>query len=88
MIALKIFIQQQNKSTTMRFNQDCSCMEVCKQIREKFAEGGADHGLFRPAVPGKNPAQWLRMEKTLQFYDLQSNVCFPSLFLSPTNRRY
>jgi hypothetical protein len=79
MIAIKVFIPAQNKSTAMRFNQDCSLMEVCKQIREKFNEGGADHGIFRPAVPGRNPAQWLKMEKTLQFYDLQSNVCLAPL---------
>ena len=72
MLSLKIFIQTQQKNTTMRFNQDMSVAEVCKQIREKFAEGGADHGLFQPTVPGKNPARWLKPERTLQYYDLQS----------------
>lgn len=41
--------------------------------------GGIDHGLFLPHVEGKYSARWLRDDKTLQFYDLQTvltSICF------------
>ena len=40
-------------------------------------EGGEDHGLFQPAGEGKRGARWLRMDRTLQYYDLKINVCLP-----------
>jgi hypothetical protein len=47
--------------------------EVIREAREKFAEGGQDHGIFRPASKGIK-AGWLKPNHTLKFYDIQTGV--------------
>jgi len=69
-LSLKINLVTINLTKTMRFNADLSISEVCKDIREKTNAGGGDHGLFQ-AVP---KPRWLRPEKTLKYYDIQSGM--------------
>lgn len=62
---------------TMRFTPNMSVSECCKQIAEKAGlESTLDRGLFQAAVDGKTNARWLKMNRTLQYYDLNSNVSF------------
>jgi talin len=51
-----------------------SIHEVIAEIREKANMGGADHGIFQPAQAGNPKARWLRSDKTLRFYDIQSGM--------------
>src|SRR3989338_6378279 len=51
-----------------------SIHEVIAEIREKTSMGGADHGIFQPAQSGNPKARWLRSDKTLRFYDIQSGM--------------
>eukprot|EP01088_Endostelium_zonatum_P017435 TRINITY_DN513_c0_g3_i3.p1 TRINITY_DN513_c0_g3~~TRINITY_DN513_c0_g3_i3.p1 ORF type:complete len:1705 (-),score=540.74 TRINITY_DN513_c0_g3_i3:2315-7429(-) len=67
-LSLKINLVSIGLTKTMRFNADQSISEVCKDIREKTTSGGGDHGLFQ-ALP---KPRWLKPEKTLKYYDLQS----------------
>jgi len=67
-LSLKINLVTLNLTKTLRFNADLSISEVCKDIREKTSSGGTDHGLFQ-ATP---KPRWLKPEKTLKYYDLQS----------------
>jgi len=51
-----------------------SCHEVCKQIQEKVSQGGADHALLQPATENEDGyGRWLRMDRTLAFYDIKNN---------------
>ncbi len=72
-LPLKIKIQKTNQTKVLKFAPTMSVAECLKSVQEKGVEGGADHGLFQPAGP-KNPARWLRNDRTLQYYDLQPNV--------------
>jgi len=73
-LSLKVFMVQANKTTTMRFNGEMSVAEATKSIREKTGEGGADHGIFLPPIPGKTTGRWLKDDRTLQYYDLTSGT--------------
>lgn len=65
----------------MKFAPTMSVSECLAQVKEKFGEGGEDHGLFQPAEEGKRAARWLRPEKTLMYYDLRLNVCISVTFV-------
>ncbi|KYR00680.1 filopodin [Tieghemostelium lacteum] len=71
-LSLKISIVASNTVKTLRFAPDQSVNEVIQHIKEKTGEGGEDHGLFTPFIDGKQSARWLLPEKTLQFYDINS----------------
>ena len=73
-VSLKIFMVSKGVTKTMRFPSDMSISEVVVTIREKTQEGGADHGMFQPTVPGKSTGRWLQPDRTIQFYDLFSGV--------------
>jgi hypothetical protein len=73
-LTLKIHMVKNDQSRAMKFAPTMSVSECLGQIKEKFNEGGEDHGLFQPGEEGKRNARWLRAEKTLQFYDLRLNV--------------
>jgi hypothetical protein len=60
-----------------------SVHEACKTVIEKLADGGGssggkDHGIFKPLTEdsGTKGGKWLKPEKTLDFYDLKSNVLY------------
>jgi hypothetical protein len=75
-LSLKISIVNVDTSgqqKTMRFMNDMSIAEVCKEIQAKTGIGGPDHGLFQPASE-KQPARWLKENKTLQSYGLLNMV--------------
>eukprot|EP01114_Cavostelium_apophysatum_P007404 TRINITY_DN194_c0_g1_i3.p1 TRINITY_DN194_c0_g1~~TRINITY_DN194_c0_g1_i3.p1 ORF type:complete len:2578 (-),score=946.84 TRINITY_DN194_c0_g1_i3:69-7802(-) len=73
-MSLPLKVKIRNLTKTMNFAGNMSIAECCKHIREKIGEeGGQDHGLFQPAVVGRNGARWLKMDRTLQYYDLQPN---------------
>lgn len=77
MLSVKIVILQLGQTTMMRFNRECSLMDVCKQIHQKYfgETGGADHAIFRPSVAGKGSGEWLKMERTLMHYSVENQVC-------------
>lgn len=58
---------------------------ITNQWNLQTGEGGEDHGLFQPAGEGKRGARWLRMDRTLQYYDLKINVCSYLLFCTITS---
>ena len=61
--------------SVFRFAENMSIAEAIKLIQEKTAIGGKDHGLFKPSHQNeKTMGQWMRMDKTLEFYDLYPNV--------------
>lgn len=72
-LPLKVNVVRTNQSKTLRFGPTMSVSEVCRQIKEKTGEGGEDHGLFQAGIEGKRPSRWLRMDRTLQYYDLRAN---------------
>ena len=72
-LPLKVKIAKTGQTKVLKFAPNMSVAECCKNLLEKGVEGGQDHGLFQPAGP-KNPARWLRNDRTLMFYDLQPNV--------------
>ena len=53
-----------------------SVHEACKVIQEKTQIGGKDHGLFEPSPPNDTSScgRWLKPERTLEYYDLKTNV--------------
>ena len=71
----KIFFVNSGVTKSLRFSQDMSIAECVYFIREKTQEGGPDHGLFQPAVPGKAHGRWLSEDRTLMYYDIFSGVC-------------
>jgi len=70
---LKINMVGMGTVKTLRFSPDMSIQEVCTHIFEKTNEGGADHGLYQPNIEGKQTAKWLSMEKTLAYYDINTD---------------
>src|SRR5262249_19350184 len=58
-----------------RFNTDQTFVEVIKSVKEKtgFADGIKELGVYQPA-DGMRPGRWLRLDKTLAYYDLKNNV--------------
>jgi talin len=87
-ISLKVNMRSIGNTKTMRFVGEMSISEVAKEIREKVPNaGGNDHSIFQPGTVTQKP-RWLRVEKTLRFYDLQSGVTItldppypPNLFI-------
>ena len=59
----------------MKFAPSMTVGETLSQIGEKISQEIDDFGLFQPAISGKRTARWLRSDRTLQFYDLRTNVC-------------
>jgi talin len=72
-LTLKIQIVRTNTLKAIKFAPTMSVSEACATIQEKTSEGGEDHGLFQPAGEAKRGARWLRMDRTLQYYDLKTN---------------
>eukprot|EP01113_Clastostelium_recurvatum_P020003 TRINITY_DN236_c0_g1_i4.p1 TRINITY_DN236_c0_g1~~TRINITY_DN236_c0_g1_i4.p1 ORF type:complete len:2591 (+),score=1077.50 TRINITY_DN236_c0_g1_i4:231-8003(+) len=72
-LTLKIQMVRLNQQKSMKFAPTMSVSEVIGQIKEKTNEGGDDHGLFQPGLEGKRPSRWLRLDRTLQYYDLKMN---------------
>jgi hypothetical protein len=71
-LALKINLADEGRQKTMRFTQDMTVGEVCKEVFEKTGVGGPDHGLFQAA--GESGGRWLVPSKVLVFYQIQNNV--------------
>ncbi len=78
-LSLRIFVQANNTTKTMRFGSDMSVAEVLREISEKSGvEGGKDHGLFSP--PNRENGKkgfWLSRNRALRFYAIQNNVRAP-----------
>eukprot|EP01132_Coremiostelium_polycephalum_P006635 gene6635-8208_t len=72
-LTLKINIVRDKQVKAMKFAPTMFVSEVCNQVREKINDTGDDHGLFQPGIDGKRPSRWLKMDKTLQYYDLKMN---------------
>lgn len=73
-VSLKVNLRSIGTTKTMRFVGEMSVSEMAKEIRDKVPNaGGSDHGIFQPGTITQKP-RWLRIEKTLRFYDLQSGV--------------
>ncbi|EGG16302.1 talinB [Cavenderia fasciculata] len=72
-LTLKIKIVRDNQVKAMKFAPTMFVHEACQQIRERINDTGDDHGLFQPGVEGKRPSRWLKMDKSLQSYDLKMN---------------
>ena len=74
-LSLKVWLEQENVVKTMKFGQAMSIAEVQKEIRERTESGGMDHGIFLPGDEEKGePGIWLRGDKVLGFYDVQSGA--------------
>ena len=73
-LSLKVYIVSTGQMKTMRFMQDLSVSEVAAEIRDKHSVGGPDHGIFQPEQKGVSIGRWLQADRTLQYYDLQSNT--------------
>ncbi|GAM16912.1 hypothetical protein SAMD00019534_000870 [Acytostelium subglobosum LB1] len=72
-LTLKIRIVKDGSVKAMKFAPTMFVHEACAQIRERINDSGEDHGLFQPGIEGKRPSRWLKMDKTLQLYDLKMN---------------
>lgn len=72
-LALKVKVVKTGQTKVMMFSPGMTVAEACTSIVEKGVEGGQGFGLFQAAGP-KNPPRWLRADRTLQFYDLNTNV--------------
>jgi hypothetical protein len=70
---VRLLSVKSNTTKTFRFPLEFTVAEVIREAREKFAEGGQDHGIFRPASKGIK-AGWLKPNHTLKFYDIQTGV--------------
>jgi N-terminal or F0 domain of Talin-head FERM len=74
-LSLKVFLETQGVTKTMRFGQQMSVAEVTKEIQERTGTGGADHGIFVPANEEmEEVGKWLLPDRTLQFYDIHTGV--------------
>ena len=57
----------------MRFAPTDSVSEAVKEIASKNKmnlESTADRGIFQPAIAGKNTPRWLKLNRTLAYYDI------------------
>ena len=72
-LALKINLVDEGRQKTMRFMQDMTVGEICKEILEKTNVGGPDHGLFQPFTHGDG-GRWFAPSKALAFYQVNTNV--------------
>lgn len=72
---IKISLVAEKTTKVIRFTENMSVHEACKVIQEKTSIGGKDHGLFKPSPEADKSSvgQWLRPEKTLEFYDITTN---------------
>eukprot|EP01119_Soliformovum_irregulare_P005210 TRINITY_DN1675_c0_g1_i1.p1 TRINITY_DN1675_c0_g1~~TRINITY_DN1675_c0_g1_i1.p1 ORF type:complete len:1447 (-),score=577.25 TRINITY_DN1675_c0_g1_i1:61-4401(-) len=72
---LKINLPALGVTKIMRFSEQMSVNEVCKQVLEKTNVGGKDHCLFQPSPPSDTTSvgRWLKPERTLEYYDLKTN---------------
>ena len=78
-LTLKVRIPATGATKSVRFPENMSVAEAQKTILEKLAETaplGKDHGIFKPLNEdsGTKGGKWLRPEKTLESYDLRTNV--------------
>eukprot|EP01119_Soliformovum_irregulare_P010889 TRINITY_DN2683_c0_g2_i1.p1 TRINITY_DN2683_c0_g2~~TRINITY_DN2683_c0_g2_i1.p1 ORF type:complete len:1576 (+),score=527.56 TRINITY_DN2683_c0_g2_i1:266-4993(+) len=75
-LQLKVRLPATGVTRAIRFAGQMSIYEACKTIAEKSTDvGGADHALFKPLTEdmGTKGGKWLKMEKTLDSYDLNTN---------------
>lgn len=73
-MSLNLKIKLGDSTKVMRFAENMSISEAVKVIQEKTGVGGKDHGLFKPSLESeKTVGQWMRVDKTLEFYDLNPN---------------
>lgn len=74
-MALTIKVEYGAAAKAYRFNADQTFVEVIKSVKEKT--GAADDikelGVYQPA-DGMRPGRWLRLDKTIQYYDLKNNA--------------
>lgn len=63
-----------NQSKMLRFRAAMTIAEAARLIAQGVADGStpAEMGLFQPAS-SRNKARWLRMERTLEFYELKND---------------
>lgn len=74
-ISLRILHEEQARP--MRFSLDIPIHQVISEIREKMGFDGSDHGLFQPAVAGRNKARWFQETRSLRYYSLVQDVRTP-----------
>eukprot|EP00727_Mastigamoeba_balamuthi_P010551 m51a1_g6118 hypothetical protein (1374) ;mRNA; f:129019-134991 len=74
-VNLKVKVVEGNDVTTRtyRLPASASIHECMQQIRERMPDGGRDHLLFRPNGPEDVVGVWLKPNKTLESYDINSN---------------
>eukprot|EP00834_Sanchytrium_tribonematis_P001960 NODE_53_length_30760_cov_1.203712.p1 type:complete len:2138 gc:universal NODE_53_length_30760_cov_1.203712:1939-8352(+) len=69
MLSLKINLTTQGKIKTMQFPGNIAIHTIVQKIKEETQMGeSADHALYDP-----EHKRWLKMEKTLFYYDIPSN---------------
>lgn len=76
-MALSLNVQVEGSAgvRTMRFMQDVVVRDVCQQLAKTEKLPAGTFGLFQIGAAGINHnGRWLRMDKTLQFYDLVNGV--------------
>lgn len=72
-LALKVLIETTGQTKKMKFNADASVSETLQLIREKTESGGPDFGLFQPASIKEPTAKWLKENRTLAAYNLETD---------------
>lgn len=74
-MALTIKVEHGAAAKAYRFNGDQTLHELMKSVKEKtnFADDIKELGVYQPA-DGMRPGRWLRLDKTLAYYDIKNNV--------------
>ena len=74
-MAVTIKVEWGAAAKAYRFNTDQTFVEVIKSVKEKtgFVDDIKELGVYQPA-DGMRPGRWLRLDKTLAYYDLKNNV--------------
>lgn len=74
-MAVTIKIEYGAAAKAYRFNTDQTFVEVIKSVKEKtaVADDMKELGVYQPA-DGMRPGRWLRLDKTVGYYDLKNNV--------------
>ena len=79
--AVKIRLLKQKRSCTFRFLLHGTVASAIQQIYEKTEDGSVgvqQYGLFQPAGAFRR-ARWLQEDKSLSYYDIDTNVCCLSI---------
>ena len=83
-MAVTIKLEHNAVTHVHRFNTDQKVGEIIMSIVNKekadFAYDFKELGVYQPA-DGMRPGRWLRLDKTLEYYDLKNNVRQRETFL-------